>query len=254
LGAAAFTYHVEGFGPHLPDGCRLAQLIDDPNIAAWAPTGTTAVGSVRLGAESLLARAAPPGRGAPASRAPAKRAEACEPMSVAYVLQTLAELRAPDSIVVEEAPSARPVMQRYLPIYQSETFYTMCSGGLGFGLPAAVGVALGKPGKKIIGVLGDGSSMYTIQGLWTAAQLDLPITFLILNNRRYAALQEFAPVYGFTPGAELQGTDLPDIDFVDLARGHGCEAIRVSSAAQLHDVLGRALAAARPTLVDIAVA
>lgn len=254
VGAAAFTYHVEGFGPHLPEGCRLVQLIDDPAIAAWAPVGTAAVGSVRLGVESLLTRAAPPVRPAPASRVPAKHAEPSELMSVAYVLQTLAEVRAPDSIVVEEAPSARPVMQRYLPIYQSETFYTMCSGGLGFGLPAAVGVALGKPDKKIIGVLGDGSSMYTIQGLWSAAQLNLPITFLILNNRRYAALQEFAPVYGFTPGAELQGTDLPNLDFVSLARGHGCEAERVSDAAELPEALRRALAATGPVLLEIEVA
>lgn len=254
VGAAAFTYHVEGFGPHLPEGCRLAQLIDDPAIAAWAPVGTAAVGSVRLGVESLLSRAAPPARPAPASRVPAKRAEPSELMSVAYVLQTLAEVRAPDSIVVEEAPSARPIMQRYLPIYQSETFYTMCSGGLGFGLPAAVGVALGKPDKKIIGVLGDGSSMYTIQGLWSAVQLNLPITFLILNNRRYAALQEFAPVYGFTPGAELQGTDLPNLDFVSLAHGHGCEAERVSDAAQLPEALRRALAATGPVLLEIEVA
>ncbi|MBV6274099.1 benzoylformate decarboxylase [Alcaligenaceae bacterium CGII-47] len=254
VGAAAFTYHVEGFGPHLPQGCRLAQLIDDPTIAAWAPVGTAAVGSVRLGTEALLARPAPPERSAPAARVPAPRAEPSALMSVAYVLQTLAEVRAPDSIVVEEAPSARPIMQRYLPITQSETFYTMCSGGLGFGLPAAVGVALAKPDKKIIGVLGDGSSMYTIQGLWSAVQLNLPITFLILNNRRYAALQEFAPVYGFTPGAELQGTDLPDLDFVALARGHGCDALRVSDAAQLPDVLRQALAATQPILLEIEVA
>ena len=67
-------------------------------------------------------------------------------MSVAYALQTLAEVKAPGDIVVEEAPSARPVMQAYLPITRSETFYTMDSGGLGYGMPAAVGVALGKAG------------------------------------------------------------------------------------------------------------
>ena len=65
--------------------------------------------------------------------------------------------------MVEEAPSARPVMQAYLPITRSETFYTMDSGGLGYGMPAAVGVALGKPGNRVICLIGDGSSMYSIQ-------------------------------------------------------------------------------------------
>ena len=108
-------------------------------------------------------------------------------------MQTLAEVRDPGDIVVEEAPSARRSMHDYLPIDARDTFYTMASGGLGYGLPAAVGVALARPGARVIGLIGDGSAMYSIQALWSAAQLKLPITFVILNNRRYAALQEFAP-------------------------------------------------------------
>ena len=175
-------------------------------------------------------------------------------MSVAYVLQTLAESRAPDSIIVEEAPSARPVMQRHLPILRSGTFYTMCSGGLGFGLPAAVGVALGQPDRKVIGLIGDGSSLYSIQGLWSAAQLKLPITFLILKNRSYAALREFAPVYGFTPADPLHGIDLPDIDFVSVARGMGCQAARVSDPGALAGALREALDVSAPFLLEIDVA
>ncbi len=254
IGASAFTYHVEGFGPHLPAGATLVQLTEDPNTAAWAPVGTSAVGSIRLGVQELLARAARPARPAPAPREPAPRAEPSGPMSVAYVLQTLAELRDPDSIVVEEAPSARPVMHRHLPILRSETFYTMCSGGLGWGLPAAVGVALGKPDRKVIGLIGDGSSLYSIQALWNAAQLKLPITFLILKNRRYAALQEFAPTFGFKPGNTLAGSELPDIDFTALARGQGCEAVSVSQADALRDTLAQALKSPRPILVEIEVA
>ncbi|AMR77423.1 benzoylformate decarboxylase [Cupriavidus nantongensis] len=257
LGAPAFTYHVEGFGPHAPAGAQVVQLIDDPNIAAWAPVGTAAVGSIRQGVADLLARPAPPRREAPRPRVPAPRAEPGArgaPISVAYALQTLAELRGPDSIVVEEAPSARPVMQRHLPILRSETFYTMCSGGLGYGLPAAVGVALGKPGRKVIGLVGDGSSMYSIQALWSAAQLGLPITFVVLNNRRYAALQEFAPSFGFGSGAALVGTALPELDFVSIALGHGCEAARVTDAAALRETLAAALRMRVPTVVEIEVA
>ncbi|MET0964378.1 MAG: benzoylformate decarboxylase [Noviherbaspirillum sp.] len=257
VGAPAFTYHVEGFGPHVPPGAQLCQLIEDPAIAAWAPVGTSAVGSIRLAMLDLLERPAPALRPMPAPRPAPERAAppaAGERMSVAYVLQTLASLRAADSIIVEEAPSARPVMHNYLPILQSETFYTMCSGGLGHGLPAAVGVAMARPDAKIIAVIGDGSSMYSIQALWSAAQLRLPITFIILKNRRYAALQEFAPVFGFRAGDRLEGTELPDIDFVALARGQGCDGVHVEAAEELRDALLAALRSARPVLVEVEVA
>lgn len=257
IGAPAFTYHVEGAGPHVPPQASLYQLIDDPTIAAWAPAGIAAVGSIRLGVQDLLARPAPRARPLPAPRAAAPRAEpptGGERMSVAYALQTLAEVRDPADIVVEEAPSSRPVMQTYLPFVQSETFYTMCSGGLGHGMPAAVGVALAKPGAKIIGLIGDGSSMYSIQALWSAAQLRLPITFVILKNRRYAALQEFAPVFGYAPGEAVAGTELPEIDFVALAKGQGCDAVRVERAEALRATLIEALRSPAPMLVEVEVA
>ena len=257
IGAPAFTYHVEGHGPHVPAGATLAQLIDDPAIAAWTPVGTSAVGNIRHGVQDLLARPAPPARPLPPARAARPVIEPAAPgelMSVAYVLQTLAALRAPDSIVVEEAPTARAVMHRHLPMLQSGTFLTMCSGGLGHSMPAAVGVALAQPGRKVIGLIGDGSAMYAIQALWSAAQWQLPITFVILKNRRYAALQEFAPVFGFKPGDTLQGTALPDMDFVALAKGHGCEGVTVREAADLEAVLRNALASPKTVLVEVEVA
>ena len=254
VGAPAFIYHVEGSGPHVPAGATLYQLIDDPAIAAWSPVGTSAVGSIRLGLSDLLARPAPAPRAAPLLRNSPPRAEASALMSTAYVLQTLSEVRDPASIVVEEAPSARAPMHDYLPILRSETFYTMCSGGLGHAMPAAVGVALAKPGARVIGLVGDGSAMYSIQALWSAAQLRLPITFIILKNRRYAALQEFAPAFGFKPEDQLEGTSLPDLDFVSLAKAQGCDAVHVGDAARLRDVFRQALQSTGPILVEVDVA
>jgi benzoylformate decarboxylase len=246
IGAPAFTYHVEGTGPHVPPGAQLCQLIDDPGVAAWTPQGIAAVGNVRLGVQDLLARAAPKARDLPAPRAVPPRAlpppGGGERMSVAFALQTLADVRDPEGIVVEEAPSARPVMQTYLPITRAGAFLTMDSGGLGYGMPAAVGVALARPGQRVIALIGDGSSMYSIQAIWSAVQMQLPIAFVILNNTRYAALQDFAPVFGFAPGETVQGTDLPGLDFVTLAMGMGCPGERVSDAAKLADVLRNALA------------
>jgi len=264
LGAPAFTYHVEGQGPHLPQGARLVQLIEDPAIAAWAPAGLSVVGSIRLGLLDLLARPAPAARPLPPAREP--RPEIAPPaagerLSTAYVLQTLAALRPRDSVIVEEAPTARPVMQRHLPILEPETFYTMCSGGLGHSLPAAVGVALARrdsrrdAGSKarIIAVIGDGSAMYAIQALWSAAQLALPITFVILKNRRYAALRDFAGVFGYRPEDPVAGTELPGLDFVKLAEGQGLRGLRVEDAHTLHDALTLALQADRATLLEVEV-
>lgn len=258
IGAPAFSYHVEGQGPHLPAGARLGQLIDDPDTAAWTPAGTSVVCSIRLGVQDLLARAAPSSsRPPPPARRKAARAEPPAPgerLSVAYVLQTLAELRDAGSIVVEEAPSARPVMHEHLPILRAETFYTMCSGGLGFGLPASIGVALAKPEARVIALIGDGSAMYAIQALWNAAQLKLPIAFVILKNRRYAALQEFAPHFGFRAGDRLEGSDLPELDFVALAAGLGVSGRRVEDSATLRGALAQALSASAPVLLEVEVA
>ena len=96
--------------------------------------------------------------------------------------------------------------------------------------------------------------MYSIQALWSAAQLALPITFIILKNRRYAALPEFAPAFGFAPDEALPGTELPGIDFVALARGQGCRGMNVSRAEDLRDTLTEALQASVPTLVEVDIA
>ena len=254
LGAPAFTYHVDGQGPHVPAGATLIQITDDPQAAAWAPVGTAVFSSVRLALLDLLARPARPMRDAPLLREPAPVIEmptAGDRISTAYLMQTLAQVRGRDSVVVEEAPSARPILQRHLPFHASGSFYTMCSGGLGHSLPAAVGVALARPQAKVIALIGDGSAMYAIQALWTAAQFKLPITFIIVNNRQYAALHHFAPVFGFAPGAHLPGTELPDLDFVALAAGHGVKGLRVREAATLADVLQHAIASPEPVLVDV---
>ncbi|GAA6142109.1 benzoylformate decarboxylase [Hydrogenophaga sp. 5NK40-0174] len=257
LGAPAFTYHVEGNGPHVPPSATLWQIVDDPQVAAWTPAGNSVVCSLHLAVDHLLAHSQPaPGRQARV-KAPLPPAEPSLPMSVDYALQTLSEVRGTDDVVVEEAPGSRAAMQRRLPMAGADNFYTMASGGLGYGMPAAVGVALGRqkqslPGRTI-GLIGDGSSMYSIQALYTAAQLQLPITFVVLNNRRYAALQDFAPVFGYAPGDIPAGTALPDLDFVQLAQGQGMNASRVEQPAELAAALAQALQADGPCLIELVV-
>jgi benzoylformate decarboxylase len=258
IGAPVFTYHVEGEGSHLPDGAVICQLTEDADGAARSPVGTSVVGSVQLALRDLLAADAPPKRALPPARPSAPRAEPNTErggrISVAYLLQTLADLRSPEDVIVEEAPTARVVMHAHLPILRPQTFYTMASGGLGYGMPAAAGVALAQPNRRVIGLIGDGSSMYSIQTLWTAAQLGLDMTFVIVNNRRYAALKRFGGVLGFPADAVLPGTDLPGLDFVAIAQGHGVRAERLQHATELRAALEGALKSKGPSLVEVLVA
>lgn len=255
LGAPAFSYHVEGQGPHIPAGATLFQIVDDPHTAAWTPVGDSVVASLHLALDALLAQSLPPKRQAPAKRASPKKAAKSSPMSVPYVLQALDRLRQPNDVVVEEAPGSRADIQTHLPMAGAESFYTMASGGLGHGMPAAVGVALARQRRgqagRVIALIGDGSSMYSIQALYTAAQMNLPMSFVILNNRRYAALQDFAPVFGYAPGVKPAGTDLPNLDFVKLAQGQGMAAERVEDPSALASALERALQHPGPFLIEV---
>jgi benzoylformate decarboxylase len=250
LGAPVFTYHVEGHGPHIPLDAALIQLTDDPGVAAWAPVGMSIVGGVRLGVAALLAQSAPSSR--PTPREP-RRAPTPAPgaLTEALLMHRIAVLRPAGAVIVEEAPSSRQAMQEHLPMLEPDSFYTCASGGLGHGLPAAVGVALARPERRVIALIGDGSSMYSIQGLWSAAEQGLPVTFIIVNNHSYQALVEFGQHFQLE---HLPGTQLPHLDYCGLARSQGVAAQRVERHDQLDAALSAAFSAKQPTLVEVCVA
>ncbi len=192
-------------------------------MAAWAPIGNAVVTGLKSGIRDLLGGPEPRPRATPAGRVPSPRVSG-PGLTDAFVMQQIALLRPNGSVIVEEAPSSRSAMHDYLPIVDRDGFYTCASGGLGHGLPAAIGIALARPREKVIALLGDGSSMYAIQGLWTAAQLGLGVTFVIVKNRRYEALVNFGRYFGLQ---HTVGTSLPDIDFCALAQGQGVKATAV---------------------------
>jgi benzoylformate decarboxylase len=247
LGAPAFIYHAEGFGPHAPEGAKLYQLTDNPAHASWTPGGTAIMTSLKAGIAELL-EGPPPSTRIPPIPQKSPLQLSGTPLTDAYLLQRIAALRPVNSIIVEEAPSSRTPMHDHLPITARDGFYTCASGGLGHGLPAAIGVALGRPDARVIALLGDGSAMYAIQGLWTAAQLKLPMTFIIINNRRYEALHAFGRHFGLQ---SLQGTNLRGLDFVALAKGQGVDGVRVGSTDALDGTLHQAFAASNPSLVEV---
>ena len=251
LGAPAFTYHMASDGPFLPPGARLFQITCDPHVAARTPEGVAIVGDVGAGLAELLTFAPAAQRAQPSTRRPRRvRPGAGTPIPVDFLMRTLSRVRPKNSVIVEEAPSSRPAMQAQLPIDTPASFFTTASGGLGYGLPAAVGIALANPKRRTIAIIGDGSSLYAIQALWTAVQFRAPLSVVIVNNGGYEALRTFGDLFGIAP----VGVDIPGIDFIALARGQGCDAVRVEQPDQLEPALREALAHNGPMLADVLVA
>ncbi|MFI1966251.1 benzoylformate decarboxylase [Streptomyces pathocidini] len=251
VGAPVFTYHVPGTGPQLPPGTDLYLLTDDPEQASWCPSGTAVITGLAPALRMLGAH--PPGTARtppPARRRPAPPTPSATGITQAHLVHTLAEERPPGCVVVEEAPGTRPVMCEHLPNLGPETFYTTASGALGHGLPAAVGIALGRPDARVVAVVGDGSAMYGIQALWSAARLRVALTVIVVNNRGYATVDAFAERFGM---AKPVGTELGGLDFAALATAQGCAGSRVDDPAALAPALRAALTAPGPYVLEVVV-
>lgn len=245
-GAPAFTWHAEG-GPSVwPEGTAMALLSDDPQHLAILPRGTGVLGDVRGGLLALVEQVRRREGPFPAARQPIPLpAPALTP---AHVMARIAALRSDGAIIVEEAPTARDAMHDHLPVTRAGGFYTTPAGGLGYGLPAAIGIARARPENKVICLLGDGSSLYTSQGLWSAADQRADVSFIILNNGGYAALNNFARRFGLD---ELPGTTIAGIDFVALAESHGVPARRVAAVEDLDPAIAWSLHTSGPTLLEV---
>lgn len=245
IGGPAFTYHFEhplagGFNKDI------LQITNDPNTASYTPRGTALIGDVAAAMQKLteMIHARPSFSGSarpPASPPPAGG------LTTAMAVSIIEELRPVDAMIAEEAPSARGEVQNRLRVNRPASFFATASGGLGFAGSAAVGLALANPDRRTIALLGDGSSLYTIQALWSAAQERAAVTYIILSNGGYEALKGIARRWQ-TPSV---GTDLPDLDFISLAKGFGLSASRAQSAEQLREALGKAFALPGPSLIDV---
>ena len=186
IGAPVFTFHVEGHASIFDGATAIFQITDDPTAAAVTPVGTSIIATMKPALTMLLELLPETKRAMPAGRTLPPAPRAADPIPVEYLLHTLSAAMPDDAVLVEEAPSHRPAMQKFMPMRGQDSFYTMASGGLGFGLPAAVGIALGRPGIRTVCLIGDGSAMYSIQALWTAAQRKLPLTVVVINNQATA--------------------------------------------------------------------
>jgi benzoylformate decarboxylase len=250
IGAPVFTFHVEGHASIFDGEATIFQITDDPTAAAATPVGTSIVASMKPALAMLLDLLPQTERALAKGRILPPAPVAGDPIPVEFLLHTLSAAMPDGAVLVEEAPSHRPAMQKFMPMRGQDSFYTMASGGLGFSLPAAVGMALGRPGVRTVCLIGDGSAMYSIQALWTAAQRKLPLTIVVINNAGYGAMRSFSQVMQVR---YVPGLDLPGIDFVKMAQGLGCDAVRVSKASELASALQRGLAYDGTSLIEVIV-
>lgn len=249
VGGPMNLYHTEGTGPHTPEQTDVWLVHDDPGLLSFAPAGQAILADSRMALEKLAQLVEQSSRSSPPARVQ-KPVPQTDGLAPAAIMDCIARLQPDDAKIVEEAPSCRGAMQEWLRITGPDQFYTTASGGLGYGLPAAVGIALACPDKKVIALLGDGSSMYSVQGLFSAMQCGAPVSFLILNNQSYQALRDFGEHFQI---GKVEGTNLEGLDFCLLAKGQGVASRRAASLAELEDALSWSFACAEPTLVEILV-
>ncbi|HEY4459800.1 MAG TPA: benzoylformate decarboxylase [Pseudonocardiaceae bacterium] len=238
LGAPVFRYHQHLPGPYLPEGTRLIQVTDDAAAAARAPMGEALVADPAPVIAALLARTSARTRTGRVVYLPVAEPRTAPSGSVGLhpeqVFAALRETQPADTCYVVESTSTNAAWWRQMDLRRPASYFWPAAGGLGFGLPAAVGVALAWPDRPVVAVIGDGSANYGITALWTAARYQAPVTFVILRNGTYGALRWFADVLG-TP--DVPGTDITGLDFTALAAGYGVPASAVTGIEELRAVL-----------------
>ncbi|SMX75938.1 benzoylformate decarboxylase [Brevibacterium aurantiacum] len=252
LGAAVFRYHRWEPSNYLTPGTEVIQITQDPREATRAPFGKAVITDVASAAANLAAGVADRDirRGEPGSRVMSPAATSAEGMTGAEILEVLNE-HVNDSVsYVNETTTLDLDYLERIAIDKPGMYSFPASGGLGFGLPVAVGMSIGAPEKTVVATIGDGSANYGITALYTAAQLHTRTVFIIVNNSGYGALSGFAQRMGVpkVPGLALGG-----IDFVSLARGYGVPAKQTNNRAEFDAAYREALETSGPVLIDASV-
>ncbi|MFI1532953.1 benzoylformate decarboxylase [Streptomyces anandii] len=254
LGAPVFRYHEHLPGRYLPEGTRLIQVTDDASAAARAPMGEALVADPAAVVDLLLKEVPDsPGR---TVRTPGGHRPVPEPATAEgprlHPEQVFAALRdemPEDTAYVVESTSTNSAWWRQMDLRRPGSYYFPAAGGLGFGLPGAVGVAMARPGRPVAGVIGDGSANYGITALWTAARERVPLTIVLLRNGTYGALRWFGGLLGVP---DAPGLDIPGMDFTRIAEGYGVRAHHAGGPEELRALLAEQPDGPRLIQVDTA--
>ena len=231
--------------------CALDQLACDESYGDEAAAAEKASRRRELTAAAIAAARA---RFAEATRGGETDSSALSPATVAREMRAAAS---PGAVLVDESVTSTASVRVVFELSEPGSYFYAKGGSLGLGLPMAVGVKLAMPDRQVLCAVGDGSALYSIQALWTAARYRLAVTFIIFNNASYMILKGglLALNGSSVERGVFTGMDLtePEIDFAALARSMGVEARSVRSAAELRAALGWALRHDGPTLLDVAI-
>ncbi|MEM7042681.1 MAG: thiamine pyrophosphate-dependent enzyme, partial [Pseudomonadota bacterium] len=188
-----------------------------------------------------------------ARRAAASGRANASPIANDYLMMQIVDALPEDAVLVNEGLTAATTLLDMLPFRDVGGFHAFASGGIGWAIAAAIGIQLARPERPLVAVIGDGSAMYTVQALWTAAHLNLPITYVIANNQGYRILKQ--RLQAFHGNDHFIGMDLddPPIDFCGLARSLGLDANRIDDPGEIAGALRDAIASRRPTLLEVMV-
>jgi benzoylformate decarboxylase len=175
------------------------------------------------------------------------------PIDADWLSLQMVEAMPDNAILVDEGLTSSRQMLALRPHRDRYGYHALASGGIGWGLPASVGVSLANPDRPVVCYSGDGSSMYSIQSLWTAANHKLPLTFIIVNNGGYRIIKQ--RLLAFHGDDHYVGMDFidPPVDFTALAKSLGLEATKITDPAQLKSALKSAFSRPGAKLIEVVV-
>ncbi len=261
----------------IPEHLKLVHIDEDPwqlgknyplTVAVW---GHTKVSMSEL-AETLRATMTAPQRSAAKRRRETIAAQNWQaqqdlreqieqernqrPLTPNTLMHCLAQALPANAAVVEEAVTTTgTILERLGAIKDPSGYFGHRGWALGWAIGAAIGVRVAWPDRPVLAILGDGSALYGIQALWTAAHYRIPVTYVICNNAQYQILKMGARAMdlpGATAGRFL-ANDLinPEIDFVQLAKSLGVDAVRLHNADELTQCVAESLKGDKPRLIDV---
>jgi benzoylformate decarboxylase len=246
VGAPIFRQTVFVPGRLTEPGTRVAFVGDDADEAHRSPAELTVLAPPGAVCRELAARI--PAREA-SSPPPLVRPEAPEPpgpgepLFASHVLAALAERLPRDAIVLEEAPVDRPDIHARLPAREPLGYLSAAQGGLGFAMPAAVGLRMALPQRPVVAIVGDGSALYGVHAGWSAVHYGVGPLWIVLSNGGYVVMDRLAEKHGSGAGP---WPAFGDVELATIARGFGCPARRIST----HDDLVASLDEVVPTLAE----
>ena len=235
VGAPAFRQYAYAPGLLYPAGTRVAVVTDDA-AEAHRSVAEVAVLAPVAGVCAQLARRVRPRAGSAEStgrREPLAALAPHNPLRAGHVFDALATRLSSDAVVIEESPSSRPELLARLPARTPLGILSPAMGGLGFGIPAAIGIRMAIPERQVVALVGDGASLYSIQALWTAVRYRVGALIVVLANGGYAIMDRLIEM----EGGSSPWPGFPEIDFAALARAFGCAAREVATPDELERCL-----------------